>query len=64
MLNDEQKRLKAKLIKQVEQYERKGYMDTVAHEILANLIKLETQPEDGVPVRTPKRVKPEVTNGE
>ena len=62
MLNDEQKRMKAKLLKQVEQYERKGYKDTAAHEVLANLLKLEKETEDSVSVRTPK-AKSEATNG-
>lgn len=29
----------AKLKKQVEQYERKGYKDTAAHQVLASLLK-------------------------
>jgi hypothetical protein len=64
MLNDEQKRMKAKLQKQVEQFERKGYMNTDAHEKLASLLELELQPAEGVSLRSTKKVKQEVANGE
>lgn len=39
MQNDERKKqIIAKLQKQVEQYERKGYRDTAAHQMLAALL--------------------------
>lgn len=64
MLNDEQKRLKAKLEKQVERYEAKGYMDTAAHQALALLLAAEKQPAEGASLRSTKKVKQEDANGE
>jgi hypothetical protein len=62
MLNDEQKRLKEKLLKQVKRYEEKGYTDTAAHTVLANLLKAES--DEGVNPRNTKKVKQEAANGE
>ena len=50
-----------KLKKQVAQYEAKGYKNTAAHQILANLQKS----ADGVPVRNTKKVQQEkIEHGE
>ena len=62
MLNDEQKRLKEKLLRQVQRYEEKGYTDTAAHSILASLLKIESA--GGVPAKNTKKVKQEQANGE
>lgn len=62
MLNEEQTRLKNKLIKQVQRYEEKGYTDTAAHSVLASLLK--TESAGGVPAKNTKKVKQEQANGE
>jgi hypothetical protein len=64
MLNDEQKRQKAKLEAQVRRYEAKGYMDTVAHLLLARLQQAEKQTDEGVTPRNTKKVKQEAQDGE
>ena len=61
MLNDEQKRQKEKLEKQVKRFEEKGYFDTVAHVLLA---RLQEHSVEGVTPRNTKKVKQEVANGE
>lgn len=64
MLNDEQKRLKSKLERQVRRFEEKGYTDTAAHQVLARLQKAEIQSVEGIIPRKPQRVKQENANGE
>lgn len=64
MLNDEQKRLKEKLERQVRRYEEKGYADTAAHVALARLLETEKQSVEGVTPRNTRRVKQEDANGE
>lgn len=52
-----------KLKKQVAKYEAKGYTDTAAHQVLANLLK--EHPAEGVPFRNAKKAKQEnLNNGE
>ena len=64
MLNNEQKRLKEKLEKQVKRFEEKGYTDTAAHQVLTSLQKADKQPAEGVSLRSTKKVKQEDADGE
>ena len=47
-----------KLRKQVKRFEEKGYTDTAAHQMLANLLK---ESAEGVSLRSTKKVKQEIT---
>lgn len=57
MPSEKEKRIE-KLKKQVEQYERKGYTDTAAHQVLASLLG-ESKPVEGVNPRNAKKAKVE-----
>lgn len=61
MPNDKEKLIE-KLKKQVKRFEEKGYMDTAAHQMLANLLK---ESAEGVSPRNAKKAKQEtINNGE
>lgn len=61
MPNDKDRQIE-KLKKQVKRFEEKGYTDTAAHKMLANLLK---DSAEGVSLRSTKKVKQETTeNGE
>lgn len=52
-----------KLTRQVRRFEEKGLFDTAAHEVLANLLKAQKQPVEGVTPRNVGRGAQETEHG-